>query len=385
MVKNISVYVLLCLLLQNYLSAQNLVPNPGFEEHDEYRVIQWIQPTGGYYHFQYENDSLSGSHSGSCVNGICLRNNFENEYLQIKLKERLKKDQNYYLKMYVRLSGGFGCPIDHIDWYFRKNDSLMYTQMGYFYLRPLVKFNFPKDAELKQWILLETTYIAKGTEQFLTVGHFAPEEETIKLEKEKAKLKRKNDEELASKKKRTKKDDEEFRNHINEIAGKQSKRLNSNNGRSQFFFDDFCLAAIKEDGSHDCEDLIAAVEVKTRTEMKNIEVETRTEIRNIFFEEGKATLLEPSFPELDNLYKFLLDNPSINIQISGHTDNKGKEDMNLELSEKRAKAVVDYLVSKGIKEEHLSYKGFGSSVPIATNDTEEGRTRNRRVEFTINK
>ena len=71
------------------------------------------------------------------------------------------------------------------------------------------------------------------------------------------------------------------------------------------------------------------------------------------------------------------------IEIGGHTDGKGSDGYNQRLSENRAKAVVDFLVSKGIDIKRLKYKGYGKSMPVATNDTDEGRALNRRVEFRI--
>jgi OOP family OmpA-OmpF porin len=106
-------------------------------------------------------------------------------------------------------------------------------------------------------------------------------------------------------------------------------------------------------------------------------------LNNIFFETGKSELKPESFPELNGVVDFLSKNNAVEILISGHTDNIGKDEANLTLSENRAKAVVDYLISKGISNERLSNKGFGESVPVASNDTEEGRAQNRRVEFTI--
>jgi outer membrane protein OmpA-like peptidoglycan-associated protein len=75
--------------------------------------------------------------------------------------------------------------------------------------------------------------------------------------------------------------------------------------------------------------------------------------------------------------------PDMRIEIGGHTDAKGSDSYNLRLSENRAKSVVDYLVSKGLSENRLQYKGYGKMKPIDTNDTEEGRAKNRRVEFKI--
>ena len=106
-------------------------------------------------------------------------------------------------------------------------------------------------------------------------------------------------------------------------------------------------------------------------------------LHNIFFDYDKAVLLQQSYKELQNLLAILNDNPTIRIEIQGHTDGQGSVEYNIRLSENRAKAVVDYLIHKGIDPKRLQYRGFGKSKPIATNATEEGRARNRRVEFVV--
>jgi len=104
-------------------------------------------------------------------------------------------------------------------------------------------------------------------------------------------------------------------------------------------------------------------------------------LKNVFFESGSAELKTASLTELNKLKKLLATNVGLNIQINGHTDNVGTEVDNLSLSENRAKAVADYLIEQGIAADRLSYKGFGESEPIDSNDTEEGRKNNRRTEF----
>jgi outer membrane protein OmpA-like peptidoglycan-associated protein len=106
-------------------------------------------------------------------------------------------------------------------------------------------------------------------------------------------------------------------------------------------------------------------------------------INNIFFETAKSELKTESFSELNRLVKLMEQNPAMEIALSGHTDNVGSEDANQKLSTDRAKSVLDYLVSKGITAGRISSGGFGKSKPVATNDTEEGRAINRRVEFTV--
>ncbi|MFZ6011529.1 MAG: OmpA family protein, partial [Bacteroidota bacterium] len=114
-----------------------------------------------------------------------------------------------------------------------------------------------------------------------------------------------------------------------------------------------------------------------------IEVGQSIRLNNIFFESGKAILKQESFPELDRVTGFLNDNPEIKIEISGHTDNVGKATTNQKLSQARAKAVADYIITKGIAKERILAKGYGMSKPVASNKTKEGKAQNRRVEFTI--
>ncbi len=106
-------------------------------------------------------------------------------------------------------------------------------------------------------------------------------------------------------------------------------------------------------------------------------------LKNVFFETGKADLMRESMTELNKLKLLLQENPTMRIEIRGHTDNVGTDADNQILSEKRAKAVRDYLVSNGIALERLSFKGLGKTQPIDSNDTEGGRAANRRTEFVI--
>jgi outer membrane protein OmpA-like peptidoglycan-associated protein len=106
-------------------------------------------------------------------------------------------------------------------------------------------------------------------------------------------------------------------------------------------------------------------------------------LKNIFFDVNKYELKPESSTELDNIVKLLKENPSLKIQINGHTDNVGKPADNLKLSNNRAKAVIDYLAAKNIPASRLSSKGWGETQPIAANSTEDGRARNRRTEMKV--
>lgn len=110
---------------------------------------------------------------------------------------------------------------------------------------------------------------------------------------------------------------------------------------------------------------------------------TTVNLQSVLFEQSKATLLPGSFSELDLVVNFLQSNPDVNIELSGHTDNRGVHRDNVKLSQDRVETVKEYLVSQGIDTKRISGKGYGGTKPIANNDNEETRKLNRRVEFTI--
>ena len=114
-----------------------------------------------------------------------------------------------------------------------------------------------------------------------------------------------------------------------------------------------------------------------------VKVGKKVVLNNILFETGKSVLTSGSFTELDRLVGIMEENEHMRIEISGHTDNTGSEPLNNRLSESRAKAVVDYLVHKGVDQTRLEFKGYGPSQPVADNSTSAGRSQNRRVEFKI--
>ena len=117
--------------------------------------------------------------------------------------------------------------------------------------------------------------------------------------------------------------------------------------------------------------------------MKPIKIGESVVLNNIFFEFDKYDLKKESRSELGKLILFLTNNPKMKIEISGHTDNVGGKAYNQELSEKRANSVKEYLLTNGILSDRLQSRGFGDSKPVADNLSEEGRTRNRRTEFSI--
>lgn len=120
-------------------------------------------------------------------------------------------------------------------------------------------------------------------------------------------------------------------------------------------------------------------------QMQPIEVGTTVTLKNILFVQSKDALLPESYPQLDLVVEFMKANPHVEIELSGHTDSRGSFQQLMSLSQKRVNRVKNYLVSKGIHAKRITGKGYGGSRPIASNESEETRLLNRRVEFTIKK
>jgi outer membrane protein OmpA-like peptidoglycan-associated protein/tetratricopeptide (TPR) repeat protein len=117
--------------------------------------------------------------------------------------------------------------------------------------------------------------------------------------------------------------------------------------------------------------------------LQPIEVNAAIVLKNIFFDVNRYELKPESQAELDKVVQLLNENPTVKVQIEGHTDNVGTPADNQKLSENRARAVVNYLLTKGIAPARLTAKGFGASRPIADNKTEEGKAQNRRTELKV--
>lgn len=143
-----------------------------------------------------------------------------------------------------------------------------------------------------------------------------------------------------------------------------------------------------KDGVNDeedkCPDLPGTVANQGCPEIRE-EVKKRIDVaaRNIFFATGSFQLLAKSHKSLDDVVKLLNEDPNLKLDVEGHTDNTGKADKNLTLSEKRAKAVYDYFVKKGVNADRLKSAGFGQEQPVADNKTAAGRAKNRRVELKL--
>ncbi|MFZ6052321.1 OmpA family protein [Halocola ammonii] len=156
------------------------------------------------------------------------------------------------------------------------------------------------------------------------------------------------------------------------LPGGRDYALNVSREGYLFYSDNFTLS-----------ETTAAAPQELEVPLKRIEEGSSVVLNNVFFDVDQYKLKPQSKVELDKLIEFLKLNPELKIEISGHTDNVGSDESNNVLSQNRAQSVVDYLMKNGIDRDRLSAKGFGESKPIATNETEEGRAKNRRTEFEI--
>ncbi|HPF01388.1 MAG TPA: OmpA family protein [Bacteroidales bacterium] len=154
------------------------------------------------------------------------------------------------------------------------------------------------------------------------------------------------------------------------------------------FESDFMLTVKKPDFVYEStyiskEDSSFAEPTSVDVDLEPVQLGKAYRMKDIYYESNSADLTAESKKVLDEFIEFLNENPNIKVKIQGHTDNIGGDAFNLTLSENRAHSVYEYLVSRGVSSSRLSYKGFGETQPVDTNDTEAGRAMNRRTEFLV--
>ena len=333
--------------------AQNLVPDPGFEivrkmpskeNNSIYCTKDWMSPIGdgGADYYNKSGTRHAGvpknifgkqkPHSGNAYGGVCIRTKFM-EYVETKLLDTLIKDQDYLVEFYISRAERSIGSVKEFGVLFTKKITMGINGVG-IPAEPSVDFQKKKGYKnKKKWTQCSAVYRAKGYETALTIGYF------------------------------------------------NYKRAEHFKGFSHYYIDDVTVTLIKKK-----DDVFVSSNV-TDSIPKTFSPKLGETIvlKNIFFNTNKSELLVESFSELDKLVDYLNDAQHTSIEITGHTDKTGNETINKILSEARAKAVADYLILKGINKLRITYKGYGSSHPIATNDTEEGKQQNRRVEFVVNK
>lgn len=392
-----------------YAHGQNLIPNAGFEEIFTASEHQWVQPQGPFYHYEVTDVSTAhAAYQGKFVNGICMYNNEPNEYLHVKLLEPLEAGQLYRLSVQAILMRAKCFKAEeqrYIGVYF--GDKRLDTHIpGDFGLIPQLNLELPRGNRFS-WFQLADTFRASGGEQYMTVGYF-PEtqkhESMVKAQeaffeelelRNKAREANENKKDMSwlymspeeqkkylkEQKKKKKKSGEKQQNSYMDrpLMGKKDEMHSMESAIQAFFsvryyFDEFCLSPVVEGQMSSC---------RSEETPEEIAVGRTINLRNVFFDTDKATLLDESVIQLTALKNLLEEFAKMHIEIRGYTDSQGDDAYNLDLSQRRAGAVVEWLVSQGIDKSRLQSKGYGETDPVATNETEAGRALNRRVTFFI--
>jgi outer membrane protein OmpA-like peptidoglycan-associated protein len=334
--------------------AQNLVIDPGFEsprripqkaDNSIYCTKNWSSTNGAgdYYHqdagrhagVPHNIFGRQKPHGGKAYGGICIRRHFI-EYLETKLSEPLVKDEDYLVEYYISRAERSIGSVNEFGVIFTRRLILGSSNQG-MPIKPALDFvSTKKYSNKKKWTKMSGVYRAKGDEQVVVIGYF-------------------------------------------NYDHPDGQRI-----FAHYYIDDVSVTLIEEK-TQPLDKTEPAETVKPQDSLSSSfapKPGERFTLKNIFFDTNKSELLPASFSELDKLVQYLKGNTH-SITINGHTDNIGNENQNKELSETRAEAVADYLILKGIDASRIKYEGYGSTMPVASNDSEKGKQENRRVEIVI--
>jgi OOP family OmpA-OmpF porin len=349
----LTVSSLIC-LGQTVIYDKNLVPNGSFENFRKKgssikQAIPWNQiSTVDFFQKPLDDDTTrqKGAYDGDCYAGMRFQKKYK-EFVQVKLTESLHRGSTYEFTMYMRLAYWSNAVL--------KSFGVLFSKGGYSGPGSASKSNMIDTASFKtglnnqlKWIRIHGYYKADGGEKFITIGNFHP---NIKKDL--------------------------IRMNIFKRGFKEA----------YYFLDDVSLYRRQQP-----DEIIEAVIVgpaKQKFEEdsvlkvnQDIKVGDKVALNNIFFTTGSHYLTPDSYQELNKLAQYLHRHPELVIQINGHSDNSGLKFKNQKMSELRAREVFEYLVKKGVQNK-MTFKGFGSSIPLASNDTDEGKAKNRRVEFEV--
>lgn len=367
----------LLLLYSGSLVAQtpdNMVYNHSFEDYRHCPqkiealgvmtdVEAWWQPTKGssdYFNACGSRDcsvprnkmGYQTAHNGQAYCGIyCSQANYR-EYLQTELKQPLEAGHSYHVSFWVSLADKSPHAVATLGALFTSDmiedttswDILMERETAEnqgdervsiaTYLQPQVVN--PTDSMLtdcKIWHEVSGEFTAKGGERFLTIGNFADFNHSVVTAIE------------------------------SPIAILQG---------AYYYIDDVSVIPIDP-----------TIDNKPIAKIPAPKADEIQVLHGIYFAIGKSDILPQSYNELQHLLETLQAYPEMRIELRGHTDNQGTAGFNMKLSEARAAAVADYLTKKGIESHRIITRGFGKTMPTDSNDTEEGRKRNRRVEYRV--
>ena len=353
-------------------TGENLVYNPSFEEHrrcptkiDAMGVMRetdaWWQPTGGssdYFNacggrectVPRNKMGFQEAHSGEAYCGIYCSQELYREYLQTELKTPLQGGKRYRVSFWASLAeksphavATLGAILTHervqdsargilMERESRSMDGNGSQSIATFFDPQVVNPVENVVNNTKEWIQISGEFTAEGGERFLTIGNFYS---------------------------------------FNKSNVVSAKGTNTPLPGAYYYIDDIEVVCLD------------SIEDAPAPEPEKVPVGKVVTLQNIFFATGESEVLQQSYNELMKLKQLLENNPGMQIELRGHTDNQGTLEYNQKLSEARAKAVADYLVEKGIDRKRLSSIGYGKSQPIADNATAEGRQKNRRVEYRV--
>lgn len=344
--------------------SQNLVLNPSFEEYFDCpkgfsffhrNVKHWSIPNNGttdYYNScsdQMGNNNFFGTQkpkTGEGYAGIYVyQSGNYREYVQGTLSKNLERDKTYEISFYVNLAENSSHAINNFQILFTSTKLISYTSdcidieklsKKTMLIKNLQFANKGFVTDTINWIELKAQYKASGFENYFTIGNF---ESNSKLKK---------------------------------LKVKSQKRKPS----SYYYVYDVSIESLEKE-------ILTETIIENEIEESLFETNKIYTFKNVFFEFDKSNLLEVSKTELLKLSDYLISNPELTIEIYGHTDTIGTQKRNDELSIERAKSVSDYLILHGLNETRIKWFGYGSSKPIEDNNYEEGRSKNRRVEFKL--
>lgn len=421
-------------LLIKFSTAQNLVPNPGFEnawtcpesftkERIKDLLPKWFVPNQGtpdYFNKCNHTDvgvpnNFTGSmpaKEGSAYIGLILKESFNpddtkyepnkdeysREYISAKLLKPLKYSKLYCVSFNYCLAKFSDYAVDGVGVYFSrdklkvKNDGIIAAKQQIFKKGKILKSK-------NKWEEFCGVIMAHGGEKYITIGNFTSTKEVqyIKIDSAGNEFMSKyayylidnvkvfpieNDFECGCSNNGT----EVLKDYIaaNKVSGTDNNSKNNKN-LSSANKDNSSNKNEKNSGNKNTslKDDMSKNNIQGVDNIKEVKSGISVTLNNIFFALEESKLTEESYVELDKLAALMEVNPDIDIEISGHSDNTGSDEFNMKLSKERAKAVAEYLRSKKIKKKRISWNGYGNTAPLTSNDSEEGRSQNRRVEFKI--
>jgi OmpA-OmpF porin, OOP family len=378
------------LVIALHTSSQNLVADSSFEHNKSIPLVlsgvglnnSWFQPSRATTDLFCECDKkqketseaqvpnnpmgTQKANTGKCYAGIYALSHGEyREYLMTQFTSPLEPGVKYELYFYISLSDHSRLTVDQIGACFLHNKlNLSHSNVITGFKPVYAKLTEEVGTDTINWHQILIEYKARGGEQYLLLGSFDVNE----VERTGVKVPK------------------GTRTRINQ-------RVESD---AYYYIDDVTLREYTPPYVAKFDtvvipkiDTLKPVAILSPGTNSGTNFPTELDqpmiLKNVLFETGKAVLLPSSFPELDATADHLTLNPHLKIKVNGYTDNVGNETQNQILSEKRAKAVVDYLINKSIDPGRITHKGFGSQNPIADNSSDEGRKQNRRVELVFSK